>query len=240
MPEPAHETAASTSLDERSDSRRRDFFAQCFRGMLGPLARLLEHRVRPLTQALEGPLGDEDLDEESAYDPDSEVPLPVAVTLFPPGAKPPAEFAALCSRCGKCVEVCPVQCIQIDPTAQIADGWPYIAPATNPCVVCEELACMKACPTGALTLVDKFQIRMGLAEVDHQTCLRHHGEDCRQCLEACPIGSAAIVISGTSGRVLVKSNGCVGCGMCEQACPTHPAAITVHPLRAGDGGLADE
>ena len=91
---------------------------------------------------------------------------------------------------------------------------------------------MKACPTGALKRVEKTQIRMGLAVVDHGACLRSHGEDCRLCVEACPLGAAAMTISEVSGRVLVKANGCVGCGSCEHACPTDPSAVVVTPIKS--------
>ncbi len=211
---------------------RRGFFAKCLSDILAPVASLIESRMEPVAEVFEGPLA------PPAYEDDSSPMMPglhrsmdLQTILRPPGAKPEAEFESLCSRCGVCVEACPVKCIQIDASACVGDGFPYISPAIAPCVVCEELACMKACPTGALQLVDKFGIRMGLATVTHETCLRHHGEDCRLCLEACPMGEKAIVVSANSGRVLVKPGGCVGCGMCEQACPTHPTSISIQPCQ---------
>ena len=214
------------------DPRRRGFFAKCLSDILAPVAGLIESRMDPVTDIFEGQFAPPSYDDDSSpMMPGLHRSMEPQTILRPPGAKPPGEFESVCSRCGACVEACPVKCIQIDASACVGDGYPYIAPAIAPCVVCDELACMKACPTGALTLVDKFSIRMGLAEVKHETCLRHHGEDCRLCLEACPMGENAIVVSANSGRVLVKPGGCTGCGMCEQACPTHPTAITVQPLK---------
>ena len=220
----------SLSSDTPEDPGRRDFFAKAFRDAISPLAHLVERRVEPVTSALQGkfPAITPDESDEIPPLPDTFEPT---VFLRPPGAKQGEEFETLCSRCGECAKACPVKCIQIDNTAQIGGGYPYIVPTLAPCVVCDELACMKACPSGALTLVDKFQIKMGLAKVNHDSCLRNHGEDCRLCLEACPIGEHAIVVSENTGRVLVKPGGCVGCGMCEQACPTQPTSIDIQPAK---------
>ena len=166
--------------------------------------------------------------------------------LRPPGALDEPAFAQACSRCGDCVRVCPAQCIVIDEA--IAGGLPYIEPRQSPCVVCEDLSCMKACPTGALSLVESAQqIQMGRAEVDHNRCLRNSpGEvddgvidadsqvqPCRLCVDDCPMGSEAIGIDDQS-RVEVRS-GCVGCGVCERVCPTEPASIAVNGLRLIQG-----
>jgi ferredoxin-type protein NapG len=96
---------------------------------------------------------------------------------------------------------------------------------------------MKACPTGALVLVQQVQdIDMGLAVLEPGRCLRgpggylpggSGGEDCRICVDQCPLGESALGIDA-AGRVDVRP-GCVGCGVCERACPTEPASIIVQP-----------
>ncbi|MDX1681653.1 MAG: 4Fe-4S dicluster domain-containing protein [Phycisphaeraceae bacterium] len=152
--------------------------------------------------------------------------------LRPPGARPESEFLTTCESCGECVQACPAQCIRLD--AQRAGGGPYIIARESPCVVCDDLACMPACPTDALQLVDHVQqIDMGWAIVDHDRCLRTEpdGEDCRLCVEPCPEGEAAIGIN-PQGLVEVR-DGCIGCGVCEHACPTEPASIVVEPHHAG-------
>ena len=230
-PELKH-SADNSSSDEASQSRR-GFFARCIRDMMAPVASLIERKVEPMASAFST-----EFDHGSApmysdtehYDYYDRYSSP-DVILRPPGALPEEDFEKACSKCGLCVQACPVKCIAIDSEAKIGGGFPYIVPTLAPCVVCDELACMKACPSGALKLVDKAKIRMGLAVLDAGACLRSHGEDCRLCVEACPVGDSAIVISQTSGRVLVKTNGCVGCGSCEHACPTDPAAVTVRPIK---------
>jgi len=158
--------------------------------------------------------------------------------LRPPGALAPTAFAETCSRCGDCVRACPAQCIVIDPP--VAGGLPHIVARQSPCVVCDDLSCMKACPTGALQLVEQAaQIDMGQARVDHDRCLRRpiyddaidSGKDaedaCRVCVVECPMGESAIGFD-TAGRVEVRP-GCVGCGVCERVCPTGPASVIVVP-----------
>jgi len=168
--------------------------------------------------------------------------------LRPPGAMPEAQFEGTCSQCGMCVAACPAKCIMLSPddpgTGQraVAEGHPYIVARESPCVVCDELSCMNVCPTGALSLVSGAEkIRMGVAHVDIQRCLRTApsdrgqnvsaggpqagGEDCRICVTQCPLGEKAIGVD-SNGVIEVRS-GCIGCGVCEWACPTEPASIYV-------------
>jgi len=151
--------------------------------------------------------------------------------LRPPGALPEAELRGTCERSGRCVAACPVKAIQPLRSADPAlDGTPYLVPSQQACVVCEDLSCMKACPSGTLRLVAKEQIAMGTAHVDFAQCVRSRGEACRECVDRCPIGESALALDA-SGRIAVR-NGCVGCGVCEHYCPTSPRAIVVVPRGA--------
>jgi len=150
--------------------------------------------------------------------------------LRPPGALPEGAFLETCYRCGNCVDVCPAHAIRAtasdDP--QIS-GTPSIDPDVAACTVCDELACMKACPSGALQPVGSVcEIRMGSAQVNLRLCARTHGEECTICVDRCPIGAGAIGW-GSSGQVEVNPEGCVGCGVCQHFCPTLPKAIRVEP-----------
>ncbi|HVT80145.1 MAG TPA: 4Fe-4S dicluster domain-containing protein [Phycisphaerae bacterium] len=229
------------------------------REALGPFAGILERKINPLLAALEAIPDDVDrftkvtlpsihrtLDQPQLAPPPGPRNWPLDITqeaapltyLRPPGALPPGQFENVCSRCGKCVEVCPATAIKLDPNQLTADGLPHILARTQSCAVCTSLACMTECPSGALKLVDRLEIDMGTARVDHHLCRRDTGEDCRICIEFCPIvgdeaggGPDAIVIHPGTGRVSVRKNTCVGCGLCENKCPTEPAAIRVVPAR---------
>ena len=196
--------------DEQRPQDRRQFFTAGFARLLRPLADALEKRL-PIS-----------------------LPI-VRDRLRPPGALEEKAFLDTCFRCGACSDSCPAKCITLlQSDDEELRGTPTIDPDISACVVCDELACMKACPSGALVLVDRFAIQMGLARVNHDVCVRSRGEDCRICVERCPIGATAIGI-GDDGRVRVidpeKNNGlgCVGCGVCQFYCPTRPKAIVVKP-----------
>lgn len=72
--------------------------------------------------------------------------------LRPPGALQEKDFLASCIKCGQCVQVCPVQAIQL---ADLVDGFgvgvPYIEARDQACdFSCDAVQCILACPTGAL------------------------------------------------------------------------------------------
>lgn len=182
---------------------RRAFFRLGLGRMLRPMAGYLEQRI--------------DLPE-------------LRPVLRPPGARPESEFLDRCYRCGNCADVCPVSAIRLHPSDdESLGGTPFIDASATACVVCSDIACTHACPSGALEpLTNPAHIRMGLAIVDQAACVRSEGEDCRECIDKCPIGEGAIRLD-RKGRVEVLSDGCVGCGVCQLYCPTKPEAIVVDP-----------
>ncbi|MCL2648145.1 MAG: 4Fe-4S dicluster domain-containing protein [Phycisphaerales bacterium] len=221
-------------------SERRDFFNEAMREMLRPFASLIERRITPILAALEqipeqaerlasGNFGI--LDQPQSWLSPSLPPRIPEHCLRPPGAAPSNQFESLCTRCGKCVEVCPAGAIKLDSGGFVAGGLPYIVTDTQPCVVCDSLACMQSCPTGALKLVDRREIDMGTAVVDHHQCLRDQNEPCTLCLDICPLDDnpTALFLSADTGQVRVRKTLCIGCGLCESRCPTDPRAITVIP-----------
>lgn len=150
--------------------------------------------------------------------------------LRPPGAVSEKKFLETCYRNGNCVEACAagaIKPLKVDDEA--LSGTPVIDPDLAPCVVCDDLSCTKACPSEALQLVQYPQtISMGIARVNSKTCLRSDGEDCRVCVERCPIGPIAVSIGG-AGEVNVLDPGCIGCGVCQFHCPTSPKSIVIEP-----------
>lgn len=204
---------------------RRHFFRRGLGELLGPLAKALD----PVTKTL---------DELAKLDTPSPTPVsvkprtvPLQLWLRPPGSGKEKEFEDKCSKCGICVTVCPARCIKLDFDAVAGNGLPYIDADSAACAVCESLACMKECPTGALVFTPTIDIDMGTAVWQEHLCVRTTaGETCTKCADICPMGSAAIELRGNEVRVMPL--GCVGCGMCQQVCPTNPKSITVIPKAA--------
>jgi len=72
--------------------------------------------------------------------------------LRPPGALDEADFLASCIKCGQCLQVCPVNAIELgDIDEGFGVGVPYVAARAQACdFSCDAVQCILACPTGAL------------------------------------------------------------------------------------------
>jgi ferredoxin-type protein NapG len=173
-----------------------------------------------------------------------------AEALRPPGALHDADFLGACIRCGLCVRDCPPQILKLaQPGEAVALGTPYFVARNGACEMCENIPCIKACPTGALDhrLTDIAQARMGLAVlVDHETCLNFLGLRCDVCYRVCPLLDKAITLeprhNERTGRhsifePVVHSDACTGCGKCEASCVLQTAAIKVLPAALARGEL---
>lgn len=182
------------------------------------------------------------------YSKQSKALPPLAIR--PPGALPETEFQGACIRCGLCVRDCPYNILELArPEAAVATGTPYFTARTLPCEMCEDIPCVKACPTGALDhqLTDITKAKMGLAVlVDHETCLNFLGMRCDVCYRVCPLIDKAITLEAvhnqrTSKHAMflptVHSDACTGCGKCEKACVLEEAAIKVYPVKLAKGEL---
>ncbi|MCC7487815.1 MAG: ferredoxin-type protein NapG [Burkholderiales bacterium] len=168
--------------------------------------------------------------------------------LRPPGALAEGAFQGACIRCGMCVRDCPYGILDLArPEQPIATGTPYFVARTGPCEMCEDVPCVKACPTGALDhgLTDIDAARMGLAVlVDQETCLNFLGLRCDVCYRVCPLIDKAITLepqhNARTGKhtlfiPVVHSDKCTGCGKCEKGCVLEEAAIKVLPVRLAKG-----
>ena len=146
----------------------------------------------------------------------------------PPGAAPEVAFVAACTRCGDCIDVCPVHAIVKMPAhgngVGLAAGTPYIDPTSQACIACEDMPCAAACETGALTKVPWESVKMGVLELDPERCITFQGAECGVCARACPIGERALALDA-SGHPVLKPEGCVGCGVCVTACVTLPSSL---------------
>lgn len=173
-----------------------------------------------------------------------------ALAIRPPGALPEPDFLGACIRCGLCVRDCPYDTLTLGELGEdVATGTPYFIARDIPCEMCDDIPCVKACPTGALdpALTDIDEARMGLAVlVDQETCIAFQGLRCEVCFNVCPVRGKAITLemrhndrSGKHARFIpqVHSDACTGCGKCERACILEEAAIKVMPVRLAKGEL---
>jgi MauM/NapG family ferredoxin protein len=144
----------------------------------------------------------------------------------PPGALPEIGFLAACTRCGACIEACPADALtKVPSNGGLAAGTPHLEPSATPCIACATMPCAAACPTPALTMPRHgwSSYRLGDLELHPERCLTFHGTPCRICVDACPMGEAALTID-VAGHPVLRREGCVGCGVCVQACPTAPSS----------------
>lgn len=173
-----------------------------------------------------------------------------ATAIRPPGAIDEEAFLGACIRCGLCVRDCPYDTLRLAELGEdVAAGTPYFTAREIPCEMCEDIPCVRACPTGALDhdLTDIDDARMGLAVViDHEACIAFRGLRCEVCFNICPIRGDAISLeyqhNERSGKhalfiPVVHSEKCTGCGKCEKACILEEAAVKVLPLQLAKGLL---
>lgn len=173
-----------------------------------------------------------------------------ATAIRPPGAGDEESFQGACIRCGLCVRDCPYGTLKLAELGEdVALGTPYFTARDVPCEMCDDIPCVKGCPTGALdpALTEISDARMGLAVVvDQEACIAFQGLRCEVCFNVCPIRGDAISLdlqhNPRSGKhalfiPIVHSDACTGCGKCEKSCILEQAAIKVFPVALAKGLL---
>ena len=177
-----------------------------------------------------------------------------AQALRPPGAIDEDKFLGACVRCGLCVRDCPPGNLKLSDWGRglardVAIGTPYFEARQIPCEMCEQIPCVKACPTGALdhALTDINKAKMGVAVlIDEENCLNFLGLRCDVCYRVCPVIDKAITLEKISNPrsdrhamllPTVHAQDCTGCGKCEKSCVLEQAAIKVLPMAIARGEL---
>ncbi len=175
-----------------------------------------------------------------------------AYAIRPPGAIAEESFLGACTRCGMCVSDCPYDILHLAELQEgVALGTPYFVAREIPCEMCDDIPCVRNCPTGALDrdMEDIEKAEMGIAVlVDRETCLNILGLRCDICYRVCPVMDEAISLeripnlrTGTHTIFVptVHSGRCTGCGLCEHACPLPVAAIKVLPETIAKGQMGE-
>jgi len=159
-----------------------------------------------------------------------------AKPLRPPGAMSEARFIGLCARCGNCVRACPERLLSPDVGRHgiVSLMTPLVEFRETYCLK-ECVACMEACPTGALVRFSsdrKVQASIGKPVINRERCLLNATE-CRRCIAACPYEALRTQWDADAYEAVlaVDPTRCPGCGACEVVCPTAPKAIVVRPNR---------
>ncbi len=160
--------------------------------------------------------------------------------IRPPGAITERQFLQACTRCDKCIHVCPPDALRKAPKSfgLLVVGTPYIDPLKNPCVMCTDLPCIPACPEGALLPVaEPADVKMGYAILDKEKCMAYGDTYCQQCVIDCPIPGA--IVQDQEQRPSIIRSACTGCSVCVRSCSTVniPVAIKVKPQMVIDSQL---
>jgi ferredoxin-type protein NapF len=137
---------------------------------------------------------------------------PVAVPRPPWAIESPGVFTDVCTRCDRCIEVCPVHIL-----ARGDGGFPEVRFIQSGCTECGE--CVNVCEPHALVRhpgATPWRWRVSITS----SCLAQRQVECRVCGEVCE--HAAIRFRPQLGRVaqpVASVDACTGCGECVARCP---------------------
>ena len=158
-----------------------------------------------------------------------------ARSVLPPGAVARGMFTRKCLACGLCIKACPVKVLKPSLKA-LTFGQPELDFNAGACRTGCDRQCAKACPAGAIQLLDgvpRKDVHVGVAKWDLHKCLRNtDGVECTLCARKCPVKAIHWVDGADGGKILcVDEVACMGCGECEHSCAARPEpAIVVEGL----------
>lgn len=159
-------------------------------------------------------------------------PAPAPPAVRPPGAADKARFDTLCDGCGECASACPASAIFLTgPATMHSETGPEIRAAFSPCVMCEGLRCIPACPTDALEPVTPETMRIATIAFTAEACWAANGTEplCNHCLDRCPLTGTAITWHSGKGPE-IHAEACTGCGVCVHYCTATPKALAAVPV----------
>lgn len=199
---------------------RRSFFTRGLNDLLSsllrsPVGKIIDRQLQGVANLL--------APQKLSFPTPRSAALRKEIYARPPGALLQADlFDSACTRCGDCIRACPYEAI-LDGGA----AGPLLDPDTVPCHLCPDLPCQQACGEGALLPLPQDSLpAFGKAELLPFACLNYGSEsqDCRQCLDACPVEGALRLNADALPRF---GSLCTGCGLCKASCPARPVAIQI-------------
>ncbi len=139
--------------------------------------------------------------------------------FYPPWAQPEKRFLESCTRCNKCINICPENII-----GSGDGGFPEINFENGECTFCEK--CINECETGALHKNTPDQPPWLLTAHIQDNCLSLQNITCSRCADECESRSINLNYSAHGiSTPTVNSDSCTGCGACVSNCPVK--AITI-------------
>lgn len=168
--------------------------------------------------------------------------------ILPPGAGNIDRFAARCSRCYACVNVCPTKIIRPNMPVNRSfnqfflpeidfksyEGQAGDSRSGSMTGFCDQFCtlCTEACPTGAILKLseeEKEKKKIGTAAVQKEACLAWEDrEHCMVCQEYCPYLAIEEDVSADGiPRPVVDAEICRGCGLCQSQCPAERKGVAI-------------
>ena len=144
--------------------------------------------------------------------------------LRPPWLLHLPSFTDDCTRCGKCIELCPQHILCLGD-----GGFPIVDFSLGECTFCG--ACTRQCEAdlfyGAIEDQSAWHYQ---AEVGER-CLTQFGVMCRSCEDACEPQAIRFPLQvGAVPKPVVNIETCTGCGACIALCPERAIEITTREL----------
>ncbi|GMQ48956.1 ferredoxin-type protein NapF [Vibrio sp. 10N] len=128
------------------------------------------------------------------------------------------QFTDICTRCGKCEEVCETGIIY-----KGDGGYPAINFTVDECTFCYK--CAEICPEPIFNGIETQP--WNAKAVINDTCLAHNNVECRSCGDSCE--TMAITFKLRAGGVALPQlelADCNGCGACVSPCPTSSISVS--------------
>jgi ferredoxin-type protein NapF len=146
------------------------------------------------------------------------------VELRPPWLLDPASFTESCTRCNKCIELCPQDILVAG-----GGGFPRVEFSQGECTFCGD--CTRHCEAELFDqILDNKNLGWTHKVQVGEGCLTNFGVMCRSCEDACePRAIRFPLVAGKVPQPTIDIDACTGCGACIRPCPE--TAISLMPER---------